>query len=98
MNKLKVLGASVAMALLVASPAAAADNGSFDVESQFLGTDTVQFGGFSVENQFFGTDTVQFGGAGNGFDNDFDEDVFDEDDFDEDVFDDNDFDEDVFDD
>jgi hypothetical protein len=82
MNKLKVLGASVAMALLVASPAAA-QNGGFNVESQFLGTDTVQFGGFEVENQFFGTDTVQFGGAGNGFDNDFDDN-----DFDGDVFDD----------
>jgi hypothetical protein len=87
MNKLKVLGASVAMALLVASPAAA-QNGGFNVESQFLGADTVQFGGFEVENQFFGTDTVQFGGAGNGVDNDFDEDVFDDNDFDEDVFDD----------
>ncbi len=83
MNKLTVLGASAAMALLVASPAAAAQNGGFSVESEFLGTDTVQFGGFSVENQFFGTDTVQFGGAGNGFDNDFDDN-----DFDGDVFDD----------
>jgi hypothetical protein len=82
MNKLKVLGASLAMALLVASPAAA---------------DTDDNGNFGVENQFFGTDTVQFGGgAGNDFDNDdiFDGDDFDNDD----VFDDDDFDDDVFDD
>jgi hypothetical protein len=62
MNKLKVLGASVAMALLVASPAAA-QNGGFNVESQFFGTDTVQFGGAG-------------NGFDNDFDNDFDEDVF----------------------
>ncbi len=65
MNKLKVLGASVAMALLVASPAAA-QNGGFNVESQFLGTDTVQFGGAG-------------NGFDNDFDdNDFDGDVFDD--------------------
>ncbi len=54
MTKLKVLGASLAMALLVASPAAADtnDNGNFGVESQFLGTETVQFGGFEVESEF----------------------------------------------
>ncbi len=54
MNKLKVLGAGVAMALLVASPAAADtdDNGNFGVESEFLGTETVEFGGFSVESEF----------------------------------------------
>ncbi len=97
MNKLKVLGASLAMALLVASPAAAdtGNNGNFGVQSEFFRTDTVQFGGFSVENQFFGTDTVQFGGAGNDFDNGFDnDDIFDGDDFDND----DDFDDDVFDD
>jgi hypothetical protein len=49
MTKRKVLGASLAMALLIASPAAA--------------DTTVQFGGASVENQFLGTDSVQFGGA-----------------------------------
>jgi hypothetical protein len=38
MTKLKALGASVAMALLIASPAAA--------------DTTVQFGGASVENEF----------------------------------------------
>jgi hypothetical protein len=44
MTKLKVLGASLAMALLVASPAAA--------------DTTVQFGGASVEDEFlfFGDD------------------------------------------
>jgi hypothetical protein len=44
MTKLKVLGASLAMALLVASPAAA--------------DTTVQFGGSSVEDEFllFGDD------------------------------------------
>ncbi len=54
MNKLKVLGASLAMALLIASPAAADtdDNGNFGVESEFLGTETVQFGGFEVESEF----------------------------------------------
>ncbi len=54
MNKLKVLGAGVAMSLLVASPAAADtdNNGNFGVESEFLGTETVEFGGFEVESEF----------------------------------------------
>ncbi|CAA9383446.1 MAG: hypothetical protein AVDCRST_MAG22-107 [uncultured Rubrobacteraceae bacterium] len=60
MTKLEVLGASVAMTLLIASPAAAdtARIGNFSVEDQFLGTDSVQFGGASVENEFlfFGDD------------------------------------------
>ncbi len=39
---------------MVASPAAADtnDNGNFGVESQFLGTETVEFGGFEVESEF----------------------------------------------
>jgi hypothetical protein len=63
MNKLKVLGAGVAMALLVASPAAADtdDNGNFGVESEFLGTETVEFGGFSVESEFLFFDDGVFG-------------------------------------
>ena len=52
MTKLKVIGASVAMALLVASPAVADSNGAFAVESEFLGTETVEFGGASVESEF----------------------------------------------
>ncbi len=46
MTKLKVLGASLAMALLIASPAAA--------------DTTVQFGGASVEDEFlfFGDDDL----------------------------------------
>ena len=93
MTKLKVIGASLAMALLVASPAAAdtGDNGNFGVQSEFLGTETVQFGGFSVESQFLFFDDGVFGdndglnnggfnngGFNNGFNNDFDEDDFDD--------------------
>lgn len=85
MTKLEVIGASVAMALLVASPAAA---------------DTANNENFGVQSEFFGTDTVQFGGADNGFDGDLfdDDDVFDNSDFDDDVFDNDNFDDDVFDD
>ena len=63
MNKLKVLGAGVTMALLVASPAAADtdDNGNFGVESEFLGTETVEFGGFEVESEFLFFDDGVFG-------------------------------------
>ena len=63
MNKLKVLGAGVAMALLVASPAVADtdDNGNFGVESEFLGTETVEFGGFEVESEFLFFDDGVFG-------------------------------------
>ncbi len=63
MTKLKVLGASLAMALLVASPAAADtnDNGNFGVESQFLGDESVEFGGFSVESEFLFFDDGVFG-------------------------------------
>lgn len=78
MNKLKVLGASVAMAMLVASPAAAdtVHIGGFTAESQFLGSDSVQVGGLTVESQFlFFEDGV--------FNNDFDDE-----DFGNDVFDD----------
>ena len=89
MNKLKVLGASLAMALLVASPAAAdtVRIGGFTAESEFLGNDNVQVGGLTVESQFLFFEDGLFN---NGFDNgvnDFDDDVFD-DDFDDDIFDD----------
>jgi hypothetical protein len=91
MNKLKVLGASVAMAMLVASPAAAdtVRIGGFAAESEFLGNDSVRVGGLTVESQFLFFDNGVFGnnGFGNGFNNDFD-DVFDDGDFDNDVFDD----------
>lgn len=82
MNKLKVLGASLAMALLVASPAAAdtVHIGGFTAESQFLGNDSVQVGGLTVESQFL---FFEDGVFNNGFDNDFDDE-----DFDNDVFDD----------
>jgi len=88
MNKLKVLGASLAMALLVASPAAAdtVRIGGFTAESEFLGNDNVQVGGLTVESQFLFFEDGLFN---NGFDNgvnDFDDDVFD-DDFDDDIFD-----------
>jgi hypothetical protein len=53
MTKLKVLGASVAMALLIASPAAA--------------DTTVQFGGASVENEFLFFDDGVFNNGDNGF-------------------------------
>ena len=59
--KLKVIGASVAMALLVASPAAADGNGVFAVESEFLGTETVEFGGFEVESEFLFFEDGVFG-------------------------------------
>ncbi len=68
MTKLKVLGASIAMVLLVASPAVATHNGGFNVESQFFGNDSVQFGGAGGGFN---------GNFDNDFDNDFDEDVFD---------------------
>lgn len=88
MNKLKVLGVSVAMALLVASPAAAdtVRIGGFTAESEFLGNDNVRVGGLTVESQFLFFEDGLFN---NGFDNgvnDFDDDVFD-DDFDDDIFD-----------
>ena len=90
MNKLKVLGASVAMALLVASPAAAdtVRIGGFTAESEFLGNDSVRVGGLTVESQFLFFENGVFGN--NGFDNDLDD--FDNDDFDDD------FDDDIFDD
>lgn len=91
MNKLKVLGASVAMALLVASPAAAdtVSIGGFTAESEFLGNDSVRVGGLTVESQFlFFEDGVFNNGFDNDFDNDFDDDVFDDGDFDDDIFDD----------
>ena len=73
MTKLKVIGASLAMALLVASPAAADtdDNGNFGVQSEFLGTETVQFGGFSVESQFLFFDDGVFANNGGDFNDDF---------------------------
>ena len=73
MNKLKVLGANLAMALLVASPAAADtnDNGNFGVESQFLGDESVQFGGFEVESQFLFFDDGVFANNGGDFNDDF---------------------------
>ena len=74
MTKLKVLGASVAMALLIASPAAASHNSGFSVESEFLGTDSVQFGGASVENEFLFFDDGVFNNNG---DDDFDNGFFD---------------------
>ena len=61
MTKLKVIGASVAMALLVASPAAADSNGAIAVESEFLGTETVEFGGFEVESEFLFFEDGVFG-------------------------------------
>ena len=87
MNKLKVLGASLAMALLVASPAAAdtVHIGGFTAESEFLGNDSVRVGGLTVESQFLFFENGVFN---NGFDNDFDNDVFDDGDFDNDIFDD----------
>jgi len=91
MNKLKVLGASVAMALLVASPAAAdtVSIGGFTAESEFLGNDNVRVGGLTVESQFLFFEDGLFNNGVNDFDNfnDFDDDVFD-DDFDDDIFDD----------
>ena len=68
MNKLKVLGASVAMVLLLASPAAAdtVRVGGFTAESQFLGNDSVRVGGLTVESQFLFFENGVFG------DNDFD--------------------------
>ena len=87
MNTLKVLGASLAMALLVASPAAAdtVHIGGFTAESEFLGNDSVRVGGLTVESQFLFFENGVFN---NGFDNDFDNDVFDDGDFDNDIFDD----------
>ena len=70
MTRLKVLGASVAMALLIASPAAAdttAQFGNFSVENQFLGTDSVQFGGASVEDEFLFFDDGVFNNSDTGF-------------------------------
>jgi hypothetical protein len=96
MNKLKVLGASAVMALLVASPAAAdtVHLGGFTAESEFLGNDSVRVGGLTVQSQFlFFEDGVFGNGFGNGL-NDFD----DFDDFDDDDFFDDDFDDDIFDD
>ena len=61
MTKLKVIGASVAMALLVASPAAADGNGAFGGESEFLGEDSVEFGGFEVESEFLFFEDGVFG-------------------------------------
>jgi hypothetical protein len=63
MNRLKVLGASLAMVLLVASPAAAdtVNIGGFTAESQFLGNDNVQAGGLTVESQFLFFDDGVFG-------------------------------------
>jgi hypothetical protein len=70
MTKPKVPGASAAMTLLMALPAAAdTDNNShFGVESEFLGTDSVQFGSFSVENEFLFFDDGGFD-SGGGFNN-----------------------------
>ena len=65
MNRLKVLGASLAMVLLVASPAAAADTvsiGGFTAESRFLGNDNVRVGGLTVESQFLFFDDGLFNG------------------------------------
>jgi hypothetical protein len=96
MNKLKVLGVSVAMALLVASPAAAdtVHIGGFTAESEFLGNDSVRVGGLTVQSQFLFFENGVFGnndfdnGFNNGFGNEFDDDVFDDGDFDDDIFDD----------
>ena len=95
MNKLKVLGTSLAMALLVASPAAAdtVHIGGFTAESEFLGNDSVRVGGLTVESQFLFFEDGLFNNGfdndfDNGFNNDFDDDVFDDGDFDNDVFDD----------
>ncbi len=68
MNKLKVLGASVAMVLLIASPAAAdtVQFGGFTAETQFLGNDSVQVGNLNVQSQFLFFENGAFG------DNDFD--------------------------
>jgi hypothetical protein len=68
MDKLKVLGASVAMVLVLASPAAAdtVQVGGFTAESQFLGNDSVQVGGLNVESQFLFFEDGVFGN------NDFD--------------------------
>ena len=92
MNKLKVLGASVAMALLVASPAAAdtVHIGGFTAESEFLGNDSVRVGGLTVQSQFLFFEDGVFGNNDfdNGFNNNFDDDVFDDGDFDNDIFDD----------
>ena len=84
MNKLKVLGASAAMALLVASPAAAdtVRIGGFTAESEFLGNDNVRVGGLTVESQFLFFEDGLFN---NGFDNGVND--FDDDDFDDDIFD-----------
>ena len=74
MAKLKVLGASVAMALLIASPAAADTTvqfGGASVESEFLGTDSVQLGGASVENEFLFFDDGVFNNDDDDFDNGF---------------------------
>ena len=78
MNKLKVLGASLAMALLVASPAAAdtVNVGGFTAESRFLGNDNVRVGGLTVESRFLFFDDGVFNGN-NGFNNNvFDDDGF----------------------
>ena len=71
MNRLKVLGAILAMVLLVASPAAAdtVSIGGFTAESQFLGNDNVQVGGLTVESQFLFFDDGVFNGN-NVFDDD----------------------------
>ena len=64
MNRLKVLGAILAMVLLVASPAAAdtVSIGGFTAESRFLGNDNVQVGGLTVESQFLFFDDGVFNG------------------------------------
>jgi len=76
MNRLKVLGASLAMVLLVASPAAAdtVSIGGFTAESRFLGNDNVRVGGLTVENQFLFFDDGVFGNGG--FNNGFNDDGF----------------------